>query len=106
MPNAKIVNTPSQAIPFSGTSHTQTTIGSSAAAICSSLNANTTHVLAQFTGAACRVTFDGTNPTTSKGFIYEENSTAYWTREMALAAKGIRDDATDVVVEWQQLGFL
>jgi len=53
------------------------------------------------------VTFDGsTNPTTSLGFQYPDGSTAYWTRTMALKAKAIRDDSTDVVVEVQELNYL
>ena len=107
MANARIVNTPSQAIPQNSTTHTQVTIGGTAAAICSSLNADTTHVFVQFTGANARVTFDGsTDPTSSLGFQYPDGSTAYWTRTMALAAKAIRDDSTDVVVEVQQLNYL
>jgi len=107
MANARIVNTPSQAIPQTGVSHAQVTISSTAAAICSSLNADTTHVFVQFTGANARVTFDGsTNPTTSLGFQYPDGSTAYWTRTMALKAKAIRDDSTDVVVEVQELNYL
>jgi hypothetical protein len=107
MANARIVNTPSQAVPQNGVSHAQVTISSTAAAICSSLNADTTHVFVQFTGANARVTFDGsTNPTTSLGFQYPDGSTAYWTRTMALKAKAIRDDATDVVVEVQELNYL
>lgn len=107
MANARIVNTPSQAIPQNSTTHTQVTIGGTAASVCSSLNADTTHVFVQFTGANARVTFDGsTNPTSSLGFQYPDGSTAYWTRTMALAAKAIRDDSTDVVVEVQQLNYL
>jgi hypothetical protein len=107
MANARIVNTPSQAIPQNGVAHAQVTIGGTAAAICSSLNADTTHVFVQFTGANARVTFDGsTNPTTSIGFQYPDGSTAYWTRTMALKAKAIRDDSTDVVVEVQELNYL
>lgn len=108
MANAKIVNTPSQAIPQYGAPHTQVTIGATAGAVLGALtlNAATTHVLVQFTGANARVTFDGTNPTTSKGFVYSDGSTAYLTRNMASAAKAIRDDSTDVVVEIQELNFL
>jgi len=108
MANSKIVNTPSQAIPQSGTTHTQRTISGTAAAIVNwTLNANTTHVFVQFTGANARVTLDGsTNPTTSLGFLYPDGSTAYWTRQIALSAKAIRDDSTDVVCEIQELNFL
>lgn len=108
MANAKVVNTPSQAIPQVGATHTQRTISSSAANIINwTLNANTTHVFVQFTGANARVTIDGvTSPTTSLGFQYPDGSTAYWTRQTALAAKAIRDDSTDVVCEVQELNFL
>ena len=108
MANSKIVNTPSQAIPQSGTTHTQRTISGTAAAIVNwTLNANTTHVFVQVTGANARVTLDGsTNPTTSLGFQYPDGSTAYWTRQIALSAKAIRDDSTDVVCEIQELNFL
>jgi hypothetical protein len=108
MANSKIVNTPSQAIPQSGTTHTQRTISGTAEAIVNwTLNANTTHVFVQFTGANARVTLDGTtNPTTSLGFQYPDGSTAYWTRQIALSAKAIRDDSTDVVCEIQELNFL
>jgi len=108
MANAKIVNTPSQAIPQYGSVHTQVTIGATAGALIGglTLSGNTTHVLFQFTGANARVTFDGSNPTTIRGFIYSDGSTAYLTRNMALVAKAIRDDSTDVVVELQELNFL
>ena len=107
MANARIVNTPSQAVPQNGVSHLQVTIGGTATAICSSLNADTTHVFVQFNGGNVRVTLDGTtNPTTSLGFVYSDGSTAYWTRTMALKAKAIRDDSTDVVVEVQELNYL
>lgn len=108
MANAKIVNTPSQAVAQTGATHTQRTISGTAAAIINwTLNTNTTHVFVQFTGANARVTLDGTtNPTTTLGFQYPEGSTAYWTRQMALNAKAIRDDSTDVVIEIQELNFL
>lgn len=107
MANAKIVNTPSQAIPQSGAAHTQKTISSSAVAIINGpLNANTSHVLLQFNGANARVTFDGSDPSAAKGFIYPDGATAYLTRSMALAAKSIRAATTDVVVEIQELNFL
>lgn len=108
MANAKIVNTPSQAITQTGTTHTQRTISGTAANVINwTLNANTTHVFVQFTGANARVTLDGTtSPTTSLGFQYSDGSTAYWTRSVALNAKAIRDDSTDVVCEIQELNFL
>jgi len=106
MANSRIVNTPSQAIPQDGASHTQRTVGASAVSLIDhTLLADTTHVLLQFTDANCRVTFDGSDPTSIKGFVYLNGSTAYLTHSMAAAAKGIRDDATDVILEIQELNF-
>lgn len=108
MANSKIVNTPSQAVAQAGTTHVQRTIGGTAAPIINfTLNANTTHVFIQFTGANARVTLDGTTmPTTSLGFQYPEGSTAYWPRDLALTAYAIQDDSTAVVCEIQQLNFM
>ena len=108
MANSRIVNTPSQAIPQNGATHAQNTISSTAEDIIDfTLQADTTHVFVQFTGANARVTLDGsTSPTTSLGFQYPDGSTAYWTRTQALKAKAIRDDSTDVVVEIQELNYL
>lgn len=106
MANAKIVNTPSQAIPQDNAAHTQRTVSSTAVALIDhAFQGLTTHVLVQFTGATARVTFDGSNPTASKGFVFVDGATAYWTRSMALKAKGIRAGSTDVVLEIQELNF-
>jgi hypothetical protein len=70
MANARIVNTPSQAIAQDGTIHRQNTIGAAAENVLNwTLNSNTTHVLVQVGGADIRVTFDTvTDPTASIGF--------------------------------------
>lgn len=107
--NSRIVNTPSQAIPQSGTTHTQITIGSAAGTLQSQLTLadNTTHVLLQFNDATARLTFDGaTTPTASVGFRYVTGTNAYWTKKMFNAANAIREGGTDVVVEVQELNFL
>ena len=106
MANAKIVNTPSQAIPQASAAHTQRTISNSAVAVLAhTLQPGTTHAIVQFNNADVRVTFDGSSPTTSKGFLFVNGSTAYWTKEMLSAAKGIRTGSTDVVAEIQELNF-
>ena len=106
MSNTRIVNTPSQAIPQNNTSHAQNTITTAENVIDFTLAADTTHVLVQFNGADARVTFDGTNPTSTKGFLYKDGASAYWTRQMAIAAKAVQNAATAVVVEIQQLNYL
>jgi hypothetical protein len=106
MATVKVANIPTAAIPQSGAAHAQRTVSSTALLIIDgSLNASTTQVLVQFNGADARVTFDGTNPTATKGFKYVDGSSAYLSREMAIAAKAIRNASTDVVVEIQQLNF-
>ena len=108
MANARIVNTPSQAIAQTGASHTQRTVSGTAVNVISGdLNVNTTHVMVQFNNANARVTFDGsTVPTSTKGYLYTDGGTGYWTRQMAQNAKAIRTSTTDVVVEIQELNFL
>ena len=107
MAASRIVNTPSQAIPQFGASHTQRTISSSSVLVLNhTLQADTTHALVQFNNANVRITFDGNAATTTKGFLYTDGSSAYWTRKMLEAARGIRTASTDVVVEIQELNFL
>jgi hypothetical protein len=108
MPNARIVNTPSQAIPQNGTTHRQNTISSSAEAVVDwTLSPDTEHVFVQVNNATIRVTFDGTtNPTASLGFRFVAGSSAYWTRTLALKARAIREGATDGVIELQELNYL
>lgn len=107
MANSRIVNTPSQAIPQNLALHTQRTVSSTSVALINhTLQDQTTHLLLQFTGANCRVTFDGNAATSTKGFVYQDGATAYLTKTMASAAKAIRDDSTDVVVEIQELNYL
>lgn len=108
MANARIVNTPSQAIAQYGTVHHQNTISSSAENVVDwTMSTDTTHLLVQCTGADARVTFDATtSPTSTKGFRFPANSSAYWTKRMALNAKAIREAGTDCVFEMQELNYL
>jgi hypothetical protein len=109
MANSRIVNTPSQAIPQSGTTHQQITVGNTAAKLSAShpLSAGSTHVLLQFNGATARVTFDKvTDPTATKGFRYVTGTNAYLTKIMYESATCIREASTDVIVEVQELNFI
>ena len=105
--SARVVNTPAQAFATQGTTHTQLTISSSAVNLLAATPSELTKsVLVQFNGADARVTFDGTTPTSSLGFLYTNGSTAYLSRKQAIAAKCIRAGGTDVVAEIQQLDYL
>ena len=108
MANARIVNTPSQAIAQDGTIHKQNTIGAAAENVLNwALNSNTTHVLVQVGGADIRVTFDAvTDPTATVGFKMPSGSSAYWTRQMMTKARAIREATTDAVIEAQELNYL
>lgn len=105
MANTRITNTPSQAIPQDGALHTQRTVSSAAVNVLNwTLNDNTQNVMLQFNGGSVRVTFDGTTtPTSTKGFLYTDGSSGYWTRNMLSKAKAIRAGSTDVVAEIQEL---
>ena len=61
----------------------------------------TTHVMVSVEGAA-RVRFDGVDPTTSEGMLIED-ATPVWSRELALAARFIRNGTTDAVVRAQEM---
>lgn len=108
MPNARIVNTPSQAIPQNGTTHKQNTISNTAEPVIDWTLANDTeHVFIQVNNADIRVTFDGsTDPTTTLGFRFIAGSSAYWTRTLALKARAIREGASNAVIELQELNYL
>jgi len=108
MANSRIVNTPSQAIPQSGTVHKQRTVSSTAVPILNwTPNASTEHFLIQITNADIRVIFDGvTDPTSTKGFRFPANSSAYWTPLMMSNAKAIREGSVDAVIEAQELNYL
>lgn len=108
MANARIVNTPNQAIPAGGASHTQITISSSAVDVSAqyAIPATATHILVQVTGGNARVTFDNTAPTSTKGFRLVVDATVYWTPKMWEAAQMIREGSTDLVLEVQALNFL
>lgn len=108
MSNARIVNTPSQAIPQSGTIHRQNTVSGTAEFVVDwTLAVDTQHVLVQVNNADLRVTFDGTTtPTATIGFRYVNGTNAYWTKTMATKAKAIREASTDGVIEFQELNYL
>ena len=109
MANARIVNTPNQAIPARTASHTQLTVSSTAVNLSAqyTVPSTATHILVQVTDANARVTFDNaTDPTATVGFRLIQDGTVYWTPQMWNAAKVIREGTTDVVLEVQALNFL
>jgi hypothetical protein len=109
MSNARIVNTPAQAIPQNGGAHNQTSITTGAVvqpfAVSYPLLTDTRHVMFQVGTASIRVTFDGSSPTSTKGFEYIAGSSGYLTRQMALAMKAIGVSAT-ATLESQELNYL
>jgi hypothetical protein len=106
MATTRLLNVSNQTVPQNTAAHTQRTISSSAVNVLNhTLKTDTRAILVQFNGGSARVTFDGTSPTTSKGFIYADGATALWTPIMLTAAKGIRVTA-DVVVEIQELNYV
>lgn len=107
MGNSRITNNGNQAIAQSGAAHTQRTVSSTAVNVLNhTLNSQTLAAMVQFNGANVRVTFDGTTPTASLGFLYTDGSSALWNRQLLSTAKAIRTASTDVVVEIQEMNYL
>ena len=107
MRTSRLQNVTNEVFATPGTTHEQNTISSSAEDVLNqALVAGTEQVFVQFTGAGCRVTFDGTtNPTASLGFEYGEGSTGVWDKVQATKAKAIRSGSTDCVIEYQELAY-
>jgi hypothetical protein len=67
------------------------------------LHADTTHVFWSNETAPCRVTFDGSGPTTTNGHLINIGDSGVWSKAMAAAAKFIRTGAVSAVVSASQL---
>ena len=110
--NARIVNSPNQAVANATVAHEALTVSSTALNLSSSISAGsldskTTHVLVQVEGANIRVTFDGaTSPTANLGFQYVAGSSAYWSRNMFQMAKAIREGGADATLQIQELIYV
>ena len=53
--------------------------------------------------APCRVTFDGSDPTTTNGHIIPSGASGTWSVAMAAAAKFIRSTGTSAIIHASQL---
>jgi hypothetical protein len=63
----------------------------------------TTDVFWTCEAAQCRVTFDGSAPTTTNGHIIEIGDNGIWSKELAEAAKFIRTGSVSAVIHASQL---
>ena len=66
-------------------------------------HADTTHVFWSCETAQCRVTFDGSAPTTTNGHVIETGDSGIWPKALAVAAKLIRTGGTSAVISASQL---
>lgn len=69
----------------------------------SSLHASTLYVFWTSEDAECRVTFDGSAPTTTNGHVIPAGSSGIWSATLAAAAKFIRTGSTSAVIHASQL---
>jgi len=69
----------------------------------SAFHADTTQVFWSSESAQCRVTFDGSAPTTTNGHLIEDGSSGIWSKALATAAKFIRTGAVSVTISASQL---
>jgi hypothetical protein len=69
----------------------------------SSFHEDTVFVFWTTEDADVRVTFDGSNPTSSNGHLIPRNSSGVWTATLAEAAKFIRSGSTSGIVHASQM---
>lgn len=67
------------------------------------LDENVTHVMIDFQGDVIRVTFDGTDPSPTRGFRFLPTNCPIWNRHFAESAKFIREGSSDGAVHIQPL---
>ena len=81
-----------------------TVAGTSAAMIATTLNDNTNYVFWTLTGADAYFTLDNSDPVGgSNGHFVAANASGVWSREMAIAAKWIREGATSARLHISEL---
>lgn len=88
---------------------TQTTVSTSVvvpATICGTPDDETTHYLIGVQTNPVMVTFDGTDPTSSYGHLYPAGYQEFWTKQMAIRARWIRQGAADAVVMATPFGYV
>jgi hypothetical protein len=81
---------------------TRTTVGTSIiepATICGTPDDETTHYLISVQTNPVMVTFDGSDPTASNGHLYAAGYGDFWTKQMAIKARWIRQGASDAAVQ-------
>lgn len=66
-------------------------------------HADTTHVFWTSEDEECRVTFDGSAPTTTNGHVIASGSSGIWAKAMAAAAKFIRTGGSSAEIHASQL---
>ena len=62
-----------------------------------------THVMLQVEDGPLRYRVDGTDPTTSVGFVVEDGQMVTWSKEMARASRWIRDGSTSGTLKVQSV---
>jgi hypothetical protein len=67
------------------------------------LHADTLYVFWTCEDAQCRVTFDGSAPTTTNGHVVNPWDNGIWSKALAVAAKWIRTGATSAVIHASQM---
>ncbi len=89
--NARVANLTHELRPTPGTSEQNITIDNTVRSI-GPLQKTTTHVLLSLDASAVYVTFDGTDPEPDVGHLLQPNSSFVWRKEMALAARWVREN--------------
>lgn len=84
--------------PIAGATDEALAVSTSAVQLTSAnWSTHTKYIILQFQDNTVRVTFDGSTPTTSNGFAFSAGTITEWSRQLATAAKFIRESADAVV---------
>ena len=84
--------------PVAGVNDQTLTVSSSAVPFGTAFNKLTRYIVFDVQGADVRVTYDGSDPTTSNGHILFAGRSYTWSKAAAQAAKFIQDGSTDATI--------
>ena len=88
--NARVANIDGALAPMGGALMHEKTVAGTATALVGTMNRGTKAVFWTVDGGDVRVTFDGTDPSATKGHLIMDGSSGTWSRGTAAAARAIR----------------
>lgn len=106
MANSYIVNNQTHMVPSPGKSHTQVAVQDSVVTLSASITPGdaTQFMMISPLADGIRYTLDGSDPSATKGFLWEQDKTYIITVDQWNVAKAIREASTNTTLETQECG--